>query len=269
MQRFFTIIVVIALGAALVSACAPLNTAEQAVTVYLNALINKQYAVAAESLSDYSLEILGKSRADAQAYFEQIDQAGAPHLTGFKISQKQALNRQVTLIDVKYSLQTGDAEPITIDTQIPLRLENQTWKINWGDIVDDLKLDKVDAQTINGLRVKPTQVIRRIDSTQFIFDAENTTSQVINWGKAGAKIARITIDMDTVFEAFVDQQGSSGMTTPAEIQPGAKASGVVVNFTSFAANLPSLVELMNFSSTTPAGQVSQPIKPWSYSFKIN
>lgn len=268
MKRLSALIVVLSLVSVLVSACAPLNTAEQAATTYLNALMNHQYADAAGSLSDYSLDILGTTRADAAAYFEQIDLAGAPQLIGFEITGKQVLNRQTTLIEVVYTLQSGDADPTTIDTRIPLRLEDRTWKVNWGDIVDDLKLDKVEAQTINGLKVKPVQIIRRIDSTQVLFDAENTTSEVINWGKSGAKIARVTVDLDTVYDAFVDQQGSSGITTPAELQPGTTANNVTVNFGAFASNIPTSLEFFNFSTTTPAGQVSQPIKPWNYEFKV-
>ena len=265
MRYRFCLICVLVL--VLMMGCAPQQGAEQALTGYLTALQSQQFDQAADYLSTFSLEALGQTRSDASAYYAQMDEAGHK-ITAFEILEKKTISATTVAVLVRSTTQKSGEGAITIEAWMPLSLEDGAWKVNWGNLIDEVTFKESQPVTSSSLTIQLVKLVRYTDATTLVFDVRNDGDVLVYWGKTGAKIGRLTVDKDQVFDAFVGEDSGSGVSTPAEIKPGAEAKGVTLTFAGAAWTVPEMVELMNFSSQTPAGQVSMPVQPWGYQFKF-
>jgi hypothetical protein len=167
--------------------------AKETVTNYFSALETEDFEQAGGFLSTFSLNVFEITRGDAVSILNQ-QRADGTSWSELEISETTPVNPQTQLVHVKYTL-TAKAPPSkdaksdtpaetkeARDEQWVVRLEAGDWHVNWNNLIDFRTLD-VDAQSMNGVTVKPVQANRFPDRIQLVMLVQNRTNAPVVFGQ--------------------------------------------------------------------------------------
>ncbi|MBE0696993.1 MAG: hypothetical protein IH586_08715, partial [Anaerolineaceae bacterium] len=167
--------------------------AEDSVKEYFAALEKQDFEKAADLLSTFSLTVFEITRGDAVSALSQQRADGAAW-SGLEIVETKPFNQQTLLVHVKYTLAGKD--PANKDAKTGasaeteesrdevwvVRQEAGEWRCNWNNLIDYRTLD-VDAQTLNGVTVKPVQANRFPDRIQLVMLVQNRNNEPVVFGQ--------------------------------------------------------------------------------------
>lgn len=250
--------------ALLASACQPANPAppevETAARTYLDALVAQDFQSAAGMLSLYSLDFMRASVVDAALYYEQ-GQASGYSVLGYKLKEKRLLDETTALVRVRLQTRYGTKKDEST-VWMALRHEDGAWKVNWRQLIDYYELN-VEPQTVNGLTVQPTAVIRFTDATRIIFRMLNENPERVVWGQTGEPFARLRSGLKTV--EGIGGQTDVAIADPILLTPGGFAGQVPVDFLGLFEETPSTCELLNWAWADRTSAADRAVR-WSFSF---
>jgi hypothetical protein len=166
--------------------------AETRVKEYFSALEKQDFEKAADQVSTFSLTVFDMTRGDAVSFLGQ-QRADGTAWSDLEVVETTPADQQSQLVHVKYTLAgktvakdaKAGATTETKDTRDEVwvvRLEAGDWKINWNNLIDYRTLD-VDAQTLNGVTVKPVQANRFPDRIQLVMLVQNRTNAPVVFGQ--------------------------------------------------------------------------------------
>lgn len=176
---------------------------EETVVDHCQALIKRDFNQAANSFSEYSLRLFNLTRQDIVIRYQTLDFKGWKLVDCRRLESKK-FDDQTILIHLLMKEQTGEQEPQYYDGWQALRLEEGQWLINWNDVIDALPM-AVESQTVNGVTVQPTQLIRYTDKIRLLFNVGNANKRAAFWDLAGQKVATFNIADQTVIVRGVNE----------------------------------------------------------------
>jgi hypothetical protein len=180
-----------------------IDPAVQTVREYFAALQNKDFVVAADLISIFSLAVDGLTRGDAAEELHNKMQAGT-EWSSLQVKDSRVFTDKVHLVHVTYTLTTRDAKTGLInqsamDELWPVVLENNRWLYNRNNLIDFRTLSITD-QTVGGLLIKPLELARFSDHLRMTMLVQNTTDKTIVLGLPDETMAAFIFD-DHQFEA--------------------------------------------------------------------
>jgi len=176
-----------------------------AVQAYFAALEAQHFEEAASLVYEFSLMVFNMTRGDAVSALYQQRASGAAW-SGLEIAAVTPFDQNTMLVSVKYSTapaaQTDTATMPTATASAkatptseslpahenreevwPMRFENGAWRYNWNNLIDFRTLE-VEAQTLNGITVKPIQANRFTDRIQLVMLVQNRNNAPVVFGQA-------------------------------------------------------------------------------------
>lgn len=235
----------------------PEEAAETVYATYFEALQQKDFDKAASLLSDYGLQVSGNTREDIVAYFKKQD-FGDWELVSYQILDSRLLDDKIALVHNLSKEQTGKNDPEIFDSWGALRLEQGQWRINWNLIVDDLTLN-LQSQAVNGVVIKPIQIIRFTNKQRFFLSVENTNQRRVFWGWAGQDIATFHFGSETI-----------AVSGNLKVEPEQTYPSVYVDVEGMYENYPTSIELGNWQwgSKTSSDLPEPGGEKWAYNFEF-
>lgn len=157
-------------------------TVEVAARTYFAALQKKDFAEAAQNMSDFSLMIAGITRAQAADQLKRQN-AGDGAWSSLQVKESQKLDESTILVHVVY--QSGSTAR---EEWWPFRLEKEQWLYNWNNLID-FKTLQIDGQTTGGVTLTPTKLVRYSDRIQLFLLMQNRTNDGMYFGHANETLA--------------------------------------------------------------------------------
>lgn len=232
---------------------------EKTVIDRCQALIKKDFNQAANLLSEYSLQLLGLTRQDIVIRYHTLDFKGW-RLVDCRLLESKKFDDQTMLVHLLMKEQTGEQEPQYYDGWQALHLEGGQWLVNWNDVIDALPL-AVESQTVSGVTVQPTQLIRFTDKIRLVFNVENANKRAAFWDLAGQKVATFYIADQAV--------GVRGVNaTPFMIDAESSYTGVYAEVPGLQATYPTGVDLTNWTWPDAKDLLIPNLEGQKWSFKF-
>jgi hypothetical protein len=211
---------------------------EKTVTDRCQALIKKDFNQAANLFSEYSLRLFDLTRQDIVMRYQTLDFKGWKLVDCRRLESKK-FDDQTILIHLLMKEQTGEQEPQYYDGWQALRLEEGQWLINWNDVIDTLPM-AVESQTVNGVTLQPTQLIRYTDKIRLLFNVGNANKRAAFWDLAGQKVATFKIADQTVIVRGMNE-------TPFRIDAENTYTGAYAEVPGLQTVYPTGVDLTNWT----------------------
>src|SRR5579859_3772872 len=240
--------------------------AQAAVVAYFKAWRAGDIDTMVGMFSDYSIGILGATRADLRASIAKLDLQGV-RILDYKLIDTKTVSDETQIIRVEDSVSTTEQKAHVVDTWFAVRNEHGSWKINASDandqsLVDDLQLG-VLPQTIDGVTVQPLRLERFVSYTKIIFSVDNQTPQTVNWGFGSDIRATLHLPDRTLLQATDPIQ-------PILFAAETNYPDAVTTILGYLSSWPSSLQLSNWrwSSRQFASNPDPGTLPWSYSFSL-
>ncbi len=178
-------------------------TAERTLSKYYDALVEGQYVDAANLISDLSLRWVGATRDEEVLRFERLEFARDWKLAEYRIVEIDETPELGIAVARAWARETwvedGQQREDTFENLIVLgRSKTGSWLINYGQFIDIFDCN-VRAQDHEGFSVKPTHVVRFLDRTQVVLDADNSSDQGVSWGWVSDELATLAADDGRVY----------------------------------------------------------------------
>lgn len=259
MKRIAFLLPLLLIAVLALSACQPAGQPADGVSAYLDALVAADYATAAAQVSQYSLDLFGVTAQDVQDQLQKISDMGYK-VVSYEITSTDQRNSQSAIISLKVTQQYSTEAPYTSETVVPVYKEKGSWKVNWRNAIDHINLN-VEAQTVNGVTVKPVRIIRFPDLFEFVIQAENTTTAPVYWGVVEDVIATTWVG-DTEVNAAMSL-AIPGLDVPVSLDAAGKADKIDLYFTGEASEYPTKLIIKGWAAEAVQGAAT-----WSYDFEI-
>ena len=154
---------------------------------YAEALEKGDTTAAAGMLSEFSLTYANLTRGEAAAQL-------AANPASYTLLETSLLNENTALVGVRVS--PADGSTAREETWV-FRQENGRWLCNYANLIDTLSLD-VEAQTTNGVTLKPRLLVRYSDHIRLEMLAQNQSGDVVVLGQPNEILATFHFGAETV-----------------------------------------------------------------------
>ncbi len=171
------------------------DLAEKAVRDFFALLESGNFEQAADQLSTFSLMVFKMTRGDAASAMQRIKFDGG-NWSDLQIVENKPFDEHTVLVHVTYTFTVDEVEEAR-DEFWPVRLENDTWRYNWDNLIDYHSL-QVTPQTANGVTVKPVQVNRFSDRIQLVMLVQNRTNGAVVFGQENEVLGTFRFGEQTV-----------------------------------------------------------------------
>jgi hypothetical protein len=182
-----------------------LGEAEMLATSYFAAVANGKSDEAASYLSRFSLMVFEMTREDAVEAL-QTQKANGVKWSDLEIKEVSMFNGESILVKVSYTSATPvedkEAEEGTM-LSVPteevwvVRLENGEWLLNWNNLID-FKTMSASAETVNGVTILPTQLLRYSDRIELQMLIQNRNNEAVVLGQTNETLGTFYFDGTTV-----------------------------------------------------------------------
>lgn len=242
--------------------------AEAAASSYMEALKNRDYDKATAAISDFSLSVFNSTRAAVRSGMDQTDKNGYRTLD-YRVLDSRLLNQQTALVRVTVKTQLGTQAPDTPTIWIPLRLENNQWRVNAGlsdgtKVIDNIQLS-LQPQTLNEVAIQPVRLLWLTTGIKIFLNIDNTSNskRVALWAYGKEPFATIH------FNKTNDNVNGTG--TGITFLTGQKYANISIDIPGFYINYPDSIDLLNWQWATPATPPAPDtsVPKWSYTFKLH
>ncbi|MBI9049945.1 MAG: hypothetical protein JEZ00_11030 [Anaerolineaceae bacterium] len=169
-----------------------LDQAEEVVRSYFDAVSNGDSDQAAEYLSRFSLMVFEMTRDDAVSAL-QTQKVEGISWSALEVNNVEAFDDQSILISVAYvstqPVAEAEGEDEASESSTPVqavwvvRLENNEWLLNWNNLID-FKTMSAGADTVNGVTVLPTQILRYTDRIELVMLVQNRNNESVVFGQS-------------------------------------------------------------------------------------
>ena len=211
---------------------------EKTVADRCQTLIKKDFNQAANLLSQYSLQLFGLTRQEIVIRYQTLG-FKSWKLVDCRLLESKKFDDQTMLVHLLMKEQTGEQEPQYYDGWQALRLEEGQWLINWNDVIDALPL-VVEAQTVSGVTIQPTQLLRYTDKIRLVFNVGNANKRAAFWDLAGQKVSTFFIADQAVSVRGVNE-------TPFMIDAESAYTAAYAELPGLQATYPTGVDLTNWT----------------------
>jgi hypothetical protein len=239
-----------------------LQQAEQTARDYFEKVASGDTDGAADLLSSFSLMALQMSRGDANTEL-QIQEDNGISWSSFEIIDSQFFDEQTILVHVTYAVSTksveeeaavtptptGNSSAEVIDEMWPIRNESNVWLYNWDNLIDFRSLDVGD-QTVNGITILPSKMLRFSDHIQLSMLIQNRTNDLVVFGQKNEILGKF----------FFSGQEVIAEKAQWILNPLRSIPDVTLEVKGFYENYPDSVEIRKFTNYDVA--------PW-FTFQFN
>lgn len=231
------------------------EAAARAAEVYFTAVSEGNSEEAAAMLSTFSLAVFQITRGDAIEAL-QAQKIKGVRWADFQILGTQPFGEQTILVHVTYQETTRDtptatptiaaqatpaspetAAPTAIDALWPMRLESEAWRYNWNNVIDFRTLD-ADAQTMNGITILPTQLIRYSDRIKLSMLIQNRTNEAVVFGQVNETLGTFSFGEETILA-----EKTQWILNPLRAMPDA-----TLEMKGLFTSLPDMVEIRKWNN---------------------
>ena len=190
-----------------------LRAAEDVATAYFNAVSEGNSSTAADLLSRFSLAVFEMTHDDAVQAL-QTQKAEGIRWSNFKLGETERFIDNTILVHVSYtqsnkSQQTTPTVSVlddndennpasqTVEAIWAIREENGEWLLNWNNIIDYKTLSAA-AQTVSGITILPTELMRFTDRMALKMLVQNRTGSTSVFGQSNETLGTFYFNDETV-----------------------------------------------------------------------
>ena len=182
-----------------------LNAAEMVVASYFETVVDGDSQAAADYLSRFSLVVFEMTRDDAVEVLQNRKTNGEKW-SDLEIKDAELFTDDTVLVSVAYTsaspIEEDDAEEgamltVPVEEVWAVRLENNEWLVNWNNLID-FKTMSATSQTINGVTVLPTELLRFTDHMELQMLIQNRNNEAVVFGQTNETLGTFYFGNETV-----------------------------------------------------------------------
>lgn len=182
-----------------------LDAAEMLVISYFEAVVDGDSETAADYLSRFSLVVFEMTRDDAVETL-QTQKTDGVEWSDLEIKDVELFTDNTILISVTYKtaipvedeeVEEGTMLSVPVEEVWATRFENGEWLLNWNNLID-FKTMSASAQTLNGVTVLPTELLRFTDHMELQMLIQNRNSEAVVFGQTNETLGTFYFGNDTV-----------------------------------------------------------------------